>query len=112
MKQEMKQAKIEMEQAQKQMIQSKKEMEQSKMQMEQSKKEMEQSQIMQQKMIDDLIKEHIIKDKKELTSLKLSDQELIVNGVRQSDAMYKKFRAKYAREKNFSMMYNNTEEVK
>lgn len=112
MKQEMKQAKIEMEQAQKQLIQSKKEMEQSKMQMEQSKKEMEQSQIMQQKMIDDLIKEHIIKDKKELTSLTLNDQELIVNGVRQSDAMYKKFRAKYAREKNFSMMYNNTEEVK
>ena len=101
----MKQAKIEMEQAQKQLIQSKKEM-------EQSKKEMEQSQIMQQKMIDDLIKEHIIKNKKELTSLKLNDQELIVNGVRQSDAMYKKFRAKYAMGKNFSMMYSDTEEVK
>ncbi len=105
MKQEMKQAKIEMEQAQKQLIQSKKEM-------EQSKKEMEQSQIMQQKMIDDLIKEHIIKNKKELNSLKLNDQELIVKGVRQSDAMYKKFRAKYTMGKNFSMMYSNTEEVK
>ncbi len=112
MKQEMKQAKKEMEQAQKQMIQSKKEIEQSKMLMEQSKKEMEQSQIIQQKMIDDLIKEHIIKDKKELTSLTLNDQELIVNGVRQSDAMYKKFRAKYAKEKNFSMIYKNMEEEK
>ena len=58
---------------------------------------MEQSQIMQQKMIDDLIKEHIIKYKKELTSLKLNDQELIVNGVRQPDAMHKKFRVKYVK---------------
>ena len=58
---------------------------------------MEQSQIIQQKMIDDLIKEHIIKDKMELTSLKLDDQELIVNGVRQPDAMHKKFRVKYVK---------------
>jgi beta-lactamase regulating signal transducer with metallopeptidase domain len=105
MKQEMQQAKVEMEQA-------KKEMEQSKIQMQQSKREMKQSQLLQEKIIDDLINEHIIKGRMELSSLKLNNQELSVNGVKQPDAIYKRFKEKYVKDKNFSMMFNNSEEVK
>lgn len=44
--------------------------------MERSKKAMEQSQVLQENIIGDLIKENIIKDKKDLASYKLSNEEL------------------------------------
>jgi bla regulator protein BlaR1 len=43
----------------------------------------------------DLIDEHIIKDKSNLLTIKLTYSELIVNGVKQPDEVQKKFAAKY-----------------
>ncbi|MEP6713778.1 MAG: M56 family metallopeptidase [Ferruginibacter sp.] len=109
----MQQSKMEMEQAQKQMKEemgkSKKEMELSMIAMEQSKKAMLQSQIMQENIIGDLIKENIIKAKKDLASYKLSNEELIVNGVKQPDTIYKRFKEKYVKNNKFTMMYNNND---
>jgi hypothetical protein len=56
--------------------------------------------------------ENIIKNKKELTSYTLNDEELIVNGVKQPDAIYKKFKDKYVKgNTRLSMNYNNSYEV-
>ena len=110
MKQDMKKAKIEMEQSQKEMMQSKKEMEKSRIEMAKAKKDMEQSKLLQEKIIGDFINEHIIKDKADLVSYKLSNEELIVNDVKQSDEIFKKFKDKYVKNKNWTIMYNSREE--
>lgn len=112
MQRDMKQTKIEIEQSQKQMMQAKKEMEQSRKQMQQSKMDMEQSQLLQEKIIGDFIREDIIKDKKELSSFKLNSEVLIVNGVKQPDVIYKRFKDKYVKGKNWAMMFSNIDEIK
>ena len=120
MQEEMKQYKKNMEQSQKEMAQSqikmKEEMERSKVEMqksmkemERSKKAMEQSQVLQENIIGDLIKENIIKDKKDLASYKLSNEELIVNGVKQPDTVYKRFKEKYVKNNKFTMIYDNND---
>ncbi|MEO5890612.1 MAG: M56 family metallopeptidase [Ferruginibacter sp.] len=106
MAEDMAQAKIDMAQEQIDMQQSKKDMEQAKKDMQVAKKDMEESKKLQEKIIGDLIKEKIIKDKSELKSYKLSNDELIVNGVKQPDAIHKKFREKYVKGGNWTMAYN------
>jgi len=44
--------------------------------------------------IEELMQEHLIDDK-EVVSFSLSDNEFIVNGVRQSDDIFRRFREKY-----------------
>ncbi|MEO6719908.1 MAG: M56 family metallopeptidase [Ferruginibacter sp.] len=107
MEQDMRKAKLQVEQSRKEMANAKKEMELARIQMDRSKKDMEQSRRTQEQFVSDLLKENLIKDKSDLQSYKLSDEELIVNGVKQSDAMHKKFKAKYAKGKNWSMQYTN-----
>jgi bla regulator protein blaR1 len=111
MKQDMAQAKVAMQQAKREMARSKKEMEQSARVMEQSKRDMEQSEILQQKIIGDFIKEGIIKDKADLSSYQLNNEALIVNGVKQPDAVYKKFKSKYVKSSKWVITYNNSEET-
>ncbi len=106
MEQSLKEIVLSKEQAQIQMEQSKKEMEQSAKRMEQSKKDMENARVMQDGIAGDLVKENIVRDKKDLSSFKLSNEELIVNGMRQSDAVYKKFKDKYLKGKHGTMIYN------
>jgi len=43
----------------------------------------------------DLVREKVIKNKKELKTLSLSDEGLEVNGVRQDDGLFKKFKERY-----------------
>jgi bla regulator protein blaR1 len=114
MEQNMEQAKKDMELAKKEMEQSRLDMAQSRKDMEQSKKDMAESKKMQESIIADFIKEHIIKDKKELSSYKLSNEELIVNGIKQPDAIYKKFKTKYVKGNNWTIEYNfnSNEDVK
>jgi hypothetical protein len=61
----------------------------------------------------DLINEHIIKDKSGLSTIKLTYAELIVNGVKQPDEIQKKFAAKYypgnsklSHNPNYGLWYN------
>jgi len=61
----------------------------------------------------DLINEHIIKDKSDLSTVKLTYAELIVNGVKQPDEIQKKFAAKYypgnarlSKDPNYGLWYN------
>ena len=61
----------------------------------------------------DLINEHVIKDKSDLLTIKLTYSELIVNGVKQPDDIQKKFAAKYypgnsklAKNQNYGLWYN------
>ena len=106
--------KLDMERAQKNMMEAKKEMAQSQKQMkesmiamEMSKKDMYKSEKTREQMISDFIKENIIKEKEDLKSFKLSNDELIVNDVKQPAAMHKKFKEKYAQGKNWTMQYSN-----
>ncbi len=89
-----------------QMEQSRKSMEQSLKSMEQSKYEMEQSKREREEIAGDFIKENIIKNKGDLSSYHLNSEELIVNGVKQPDAIHKKFKDKYVKDKDWSRTYN------
>jgi bla regulator protein blaR1 len=58
--------------------------------------------------IDELIQAGLVKDKESL-SYRLSDEELIVNGTKQSAELHRKLKAKYLKElgdKGFELMYN------
>ncbi|HEV8083613.1 MAG TPA: M56 family metallopeptidase [Chitinophagaceae bacterium] len=94
------------EQAKREMEQGKKQMEQSRTSMEQSKHEMEQSKRDEEEIIKDFVKENVIKDKKDLFAYELSNDELIVNGVKQPDAIHKKFKDKYVKGKDWTRKYN------
>jgi beta-lactamase regulating signal transducer with metallopeptidase domain len=61
----------------------------------------------------DLVNEHIIKDKSSLSTVKLTYAELVVNGVKQPDEVQKKFAAKYypgnarlSKDPNYGLWYN------
>ena len=47
------------------------------------------------KLTDDLITDGIIKNKKELRSMSIDEDEFIVNGVKQPAGIFKKYTAKY-----------------
>jgi len=53
----------------------------------------------QKKMIADLLKDGLITDPKNM-SFSMSDKKFIVNGKRQSDEIYKKYKDKYLRDRN------------
>lgn len=62
----------------------------------------------QEGIINELTSEGLVKDKENL-SYKLSDEDLIVNGVKQSAGLHQKLKAKYIKElgdKKFELMYN------
>ncbi|MEP7229820.1 MAG: M56 family metallopeptidase [Ginsengibacter sp.] len=88
------------------MARNKEEMEKAKVRMEQSKKDMEQAKAIQKEIISDLIEEGIIQNESDLSSYKLSNDELIVNGTKQPDAIHKKFKEKYSTGKDRVLMYN------
>jgi bla regulator protein blaR1 len=108
-KKDMEQSRKDMEQSRKDMAQSRIDMEQSRKDMEQSRKDLEQSRILQEKIIEDFISEHIINNKKELSSYKLNNNELIVNGIKQSDAIHKRIKEKYVKGDKWTTIYNHNE---
>jgi bla regulator protein BlaR1 len=110
---EMKKAHKEMEGSQRQMKidmeNAKKDMARSVKDLERSQKEVAASQILSEGIINDLIENDIIKSKKELSSYTLNNDELIVNGVKQPDAVYKKFSDKYIKKGKRTISYSNEE---
>lgn len=74
-----------------------------------SRKEAEKSRVifekMQTEITNDLIKEGALKDKTGY-SYKLNNDELIVNGVKQPDALYQKMKAKYVKGPGWETVFN------
>lgn len=110
---EMKRAKEEMardmEQAKRDIEQSKRDMEQAKRDMEQAKVDMkkaqEDSKLMQQ-MLEEIVKDKLVKDKSAIKSVSLNDTAFEINGQQQSGEMLKKYKAKYLKEKGQGFHYN------
>lgn len=119
-KREFAQAKKDIEQSRKDIAQSKREVEQSEMDIAQSKKDLaqsnremmlakkdiEHSKLLRQQIVEDMIDANVIKDKNGLTSYKLNNDELIVNGVKQPEDIFKRFKDKYVKNNNQVMEYN------
>ncbi|WP_439581423.1 M56 family metallopeptidase [Dyadobacter bucti] len=72
---------------------------------QQAEKQRAEYEKMQEGLIDDLMQEGVIKDTKKL-SYKLSDDELVVNGVQQPSVLHQKMKAKYIRNGGVEMVYN------
>jgi bla regulator protein blaR1 len=89
------QGRIDAEQGRRDAEQGRKDAEQGRKDAEQGRKDAEESNKLMNNIINDLISENIIKSKKEIYQLKLNSKELIVNDVKQSAAMHKKFKDKY-----------------
>ncbi|MDQ6479899.1 M56 family metallopeptidase [Dyadobacter sp. LHD-138] len=74
-----------------------------------SRKEAEKSRVvfekMQAELTNDLMKEGVLKDKT-VYSYKLNSDELIVNGVKQPDALHQKMKAKYVKGPGWETVYN------
>lgn len=60
---------------------------------------------MQDNIINDLKEAGVIKSKVDL-SYKFNENELVVNGEKQPEALHKRLRDKYMQDKNFEMLYN------
>jgi len=60
----------------------------------------------------DLVREHILKDKKELQVFTLDKEGLEVNEVRQSPAMYRKFKEKYLKDEKTRIYFNFRDNAK
>ncbi len=61
-----------------------------------------------EEIITDLSREKLIKDKNDL-SFSLNKNELIVNGVKQPEAIFRKFKEKYVKREDWNFNYNNKE---
>ncbi len=57
----------------------------------------------------DLVKDHIIDAKSDLTGMGLSDQELIVNGHRQPSSIHERYKKKYLRQAGMGLYYGDVE---
>ncbi|MGL4599792.1 MAG: M56 family metallopeptidase [Bacteroidia bacterium] len=96
--QDQKQAMLDQEQAMKDQAQAMKDQEQAMRDQEQAMKDEAESELLMNNLTEDLIREHVIKNKAELRSFELNATEFIVNGVKQPDALHKKFKAKYTKD--------------
>ena len=107
MKKDMAEAKKELELAKKEMENAKIEIAVAKKDMELAKKDMAEAKKIQDAIISDFVKDKIISSKTELDSYTLNADEFIVNGVKQSAELHKKYKTKYAKNKSLSINYSN-----
>jgi hypothetical protein len=63
-------------------------------------------------MISDLINSGVIKDENELSSIELSEKELLVNGKKQSDELHKRFKERYIGEGKTKLRYTSNSNSK
>jgi hypothetical protein len=64
---------------------------------------------MMDNMLTDIIKEHIVADKKTVNNITLDENKFIVNGKQQPEAVFKKFKEKYIKKPGFSFYYTGNE---
>ncbi len=101
------QARVQIDEAKNQIAQSQNDMRVAKIAVEKSQKEIAASKKMQEDIVTDFVNEKLVKEKADLSSYMLSDEELIINGVKQPASVHKKFKEKYVRDKHWKMSYNN-----
>jgi colicin import membrane protein len=99
------QAKIAREQAEIAREQAERDREQAEIDREQGKIDREQAERDMEGLINELITENIIKEKKEFYSLQLNVTELIVNGIKQPVAIHKRFKDKYVKSETVTLWY-------
>lgn len=63
-------------------------------------------------MLDEVVKEKLVENKEALKSLILDDNEFIVNGIKQSDALHSKFKTKYLKTSRARINYKNSGEFR
>lgn len=102
MARDMEQAKRDIEQSKRDMEEAKREIELAKVEM---KKAQEDSKLMQQ-MLEEIVKDQLVKDKSAIKSVGLNDKDFEINGQQQSEAMHKKYKAKYLKNKEGGFYYN------
>lgn len=83
--------------------------------MEQAKKDEQQARLDQKQaeedraliksLVDDLIKEKIMPNEKSLSNLTLNDDEFTVNGIKQSEGLHNKYKAKFLKKPGYSVSY-------
>lgn len=106
------QARRDQEQAGRDQEQAKKDQAQARLDQIQARKDQEQAkedQRLMRQMIADLVADKIVPDEKSVRNITINSTEMTVNGTKVSDAIFKKYKAKYARfsHYNFSFGYNN-----
>ncbi|MCW3093016.1 MAG: hypothetical protein JWP81_4085 [Ferruginibacter sp.] len=108
----MQQGKITMELAKKNFDQANQQIQQSRKALRESQLAMLESEKLQEKIIGDFIRENIIKNKEELHSYRLTNNELIVNGIKQPAAIHKIFKEKYVKGNHWTMVFNDSDQEK
>jgi len=63
-------------------------------------------------MIADLVSDHIINSENNLHTLTLNTDELIVNGKKQPEALFNKYKTKYKRFTRLNFSYGNEDGVR
>ncbi|AYL96492.1 hypothetical protein [Mucilaginibacter celer] len=104
------QAKRDQEQAGRDQVQAKRDQEQARLDQIQAKKDQERAaedQRLLKQMTGDLVKDGIIANEEALHDMSFNSEELIVNGVKQSDSVFKRYAAKYKRFAQGNSSYEN-----
>ena len=101
--QDQKQANRDQEQAQKDQLQAMKDQEQAKM----DEKQAEEDQRMVKEMIGDLVKDGIAPDEKSVHDVTFNETEMTVNGVKQPDTVFARYKQKYSKLALNHLSYGN-----
>lgn len=103
------QAKINAEQAVRNEMQAKRNREQERGNIEQAKKNAEQAlanERFMKEFTEDLVSDKIIPDKNSLREFRLDNEGMTVNGVKQPDELYKKYKEKYSKQSSGGFTYS------
>ncbi|AEE48759.1 M56 family metallopeptidase [Haliscomenobacter hydrossis] len=76
-------------------------------QAEKDRKQAEEDRKMLLSLVEDMIKDKLVKDKESINSFKLSNDEFLINGVKQSAELHAKYKAKYVKQANYQINYGN-----
>ncbi|WP_121809660.1 hypothetical protein [Mucilaginibacter kameinonensis] len=109
-KRDQEQASRDQEQASRDQVQAKRDQEQAHLDQIQAKKDQERAaedQRMLKQMIGDMVADHILPNEDALHELSFNGEEMIVNGVKQPESVFKKYSAKYPRFAKGNTTYEN-----
>lgn len=76
-------------------------------QAEKDRKQAEEDRKMVLSMVEDMIKDKLVKDKDAINMFRLSNEEFWLNGVKQSAELHAKYKAKYIKQANYQINYGH-----
>ena len=76
-------------------------------QAEKDRKQAEEDRKMVLSMVEDMIKDKLVKDKDAINMFRLSNEEFWLNGVKQSSELHAKYKAKYIKQANYQINYGS-----